>query len=162
MRAPYKIRPDNDNDDYPCNEDPAVLDNMYERFLGKDGSSWLDEQVKWLAVTHKSFDHGRRGYNERLAFLGRKMVELQTSLSLLDQGYGGEKAVELLKRKDAYGRYAFLDPALEGVQGISIWRKGQVLEERRLGILGERVGLTECVRWKPRQVCSIGLRDCRI
>ena len=30
----------------------------------------LTEEVKWLAVTHKSFDHGKRGYNDRLAFLG--------------------------------------------------------------------------------------------
>ena len=31
----------------------------------------LTEEVKWLAVTHKSFDHGKRGYNDRLAYLGR-------------------------------------------------------------------------------------------
>lgn len=30
----------------------------------------LTDEVKWLAVTHKSFDHGRRGFNDRLAFLG--------------------------------------------------------------------------------------------
>ena len=31
----------------------------------------LSEETKWLAVTHKSFDHGRRGFNDRLAFLGK-------------------------------------------------------------------------------------------
>lgn len=30
----------------------------------------LTDEVKWLAITHKSFDHGKRGYNDRLAFLG--------------------------------------------------------------------------------------------
>jgi hypothetical protein len=30
----------------------------------------LSDEVKWLAVTHKSFDHGRRGFNDRLAYLG--------------------------------------------------------------------------------------------
>lgn len=30
----------------------------------------LSEEIKWLAVTHKSFDQGRRGYNDRLALLG--------------------------------------------------------------------------------------------
>lgn len=30
----------------------------------------LSDEVKWLAVTHKSFDHGRRGFNDRLAYIG--------------------------------------------------------------------------------------------
>jgi large subunit ribosomal protein L15 len=35
----------------------------------------LDEEAKWLAVTHKSFDHGRRGFNDRLAYLGMRGEE---------------------------------------------------------------------------------------
>ena len=38
----------------------------------------LTEEVKWLAVTHKSFDHGKRGYNDRLAFLGKILLQLKT------------------------------------------------------------------------------------
>jgi len=38
----------------------------------------LTEEVKWLAVTHKSFDQGRRGYNDRLAFFGRIHYRLST------------------------------------------------------------------------------------
>lgn len=38
--------------------------------LGEDGDKMLSEEVKWLAVTHKSFDQGRRGFNDRLAFIG--------------------------------------------------------------------------------------------
>lgn len=38
--------------------------------LGEDGDKMLSEEVKWLAVTHKSFDQGRRGFNDRLAFVG--------------------------------------------------------------------------------------------
>lgn len=38
----------------------------------------LTEEVKWLAVTHKSFDHGKRGYNDRLAFLGTILRKLKT------------------------------------------------------------------------------------
>ena len=52
------------------NSDPQKLDQMYIRFLGKDGDKMLNEEAKWLAVTHKSFDHGRRGFNDRLSFLG--------------------------------------------------------------------------------------------
>lgn len=55
---------------WSVNEDPAKLDEFYERFLGRNGSRLLPEEIKWLAVTHKSFDFGRRGFNTRLAFYG--------------------------------------------------------------------------------------------
>ena len=55
---------------WECNEDPKLLDAMYAKLLGRGGENALSEEVKWLAVTHKSFDQGRRGFNDRLAFLG--------------------------------------------------------------------------------------------
>lgn len=59
---------------YQVNEDPAVLSNFYERLLdSKVEAAAIPEEVQWVAVTHKSFDHGRRGFNERLAFLGKQM-----------------------------------------------------------------------------------------
>ena len=57
---------------FRVNEDPQLLDEVYIRVLGDRGDKMLTEEVKWLAVTHKSFDHGRRGYNDRLAFLGTR------------------------------------------------------------------------------------------
>lgn len=155
MRAPYRLKPRNDNDEFPCNDDPAKLDAMYEKFLGKDAVDWLESEVKWLAITHKSFDQGRRGYNERLAFLGRKMMELQTGLALMNKGPGSGKQLDQLKRKDIYGRYPFMDPALDGISNVSIFQKEQVLDEKRLAQLAERSGLQEVIRWKPRQVYSI-------
>jgi large subunit ribosomal protein L15 len=55
---------------YSVNKDPRKLNEMYIRMLGVGGEEWLSDETKWLAVTHKSFDHGRRGFNERLSFLG--------------------------------------------------------------------------------------------
>jgi large subunit ribosomal protein L15 len=52
------------------NEDPAKLDAMYNRLLGAKGDTMLPDEIKWLAVTHKSFDQGRRGFNTRLAYFG--------------------------------------------------------------------------------------------
>lgn len=52
------------------NEDPKKLDDALNKFLGRDGERLLPDELKWLAVTHKSFDQGRRGFNDRLAFLG--------------------------------------------------------------------------------------------
>lgn len=68
MAAPFKHRPN--RVDWPVNNDPVKLDNAYSRLLGHGGETLLSEDVKWLAVTHKSFDHGRRGFFDRLAYLG--------------------------------------------------------------------------------------------
>lgn len=55
---------------WSVNEDPKKLDDFYDRLLGPNGQRMLPEEVKWLAVTHKSFDYGRRGFNTRLAYFG--------------------------------------------------------------------------------------------
>lgn len=72
MKAPIRSKPPVDNNDFAVNEDPERLDNVYDRVLGKSGHNMLTDEVKWLAITHKSFDHGRRGFNDRLIFLGTK------------------------------------------------------------------------------------------
>ena len=71
MTAPFSIKkmPDRHNV-WLVNESQEKLDDFYVRFLGEGGDKLLTDEVKWLAVTHKSFDQGRRGYNDRLAFLG--------------------------------------------------------------------------------------------
>ncbi len=70
MTAPFRSKPPVLNNEFRVNEDPERLDQVYINMLGENGHHLLTEEVKWLAVTHKSFDHGRRGFNERLAFLG--------------------------------------------------------------------------------------------
>jgi hypothetical protein len=69
-KAPFRLRGDPSRPEFHVNEDPAVLDQFYIRFLGSGGDKLLSDEIKWLAVTHKSFDQGRRGFNDRLAFLG--------------------------------------------------------------------------------------------
>lgn len=70
MKAPFPFRIKDNAVEWKCNDDPQKLDQFYEVFLGQGGDTLLTEEVKWLAVTHKSFDQGRRGFNDRLAFLG--------------------------------------------------------------------------------------------
>ena len=74
MTAPYRIKPLPEGNDFPVNEDPAKLDRVYIRILGDGGDKVLTDEVKWLAITHKSFDHGRRGYNDRLSLIGMAML----------------------------------------------------------------------------------------
>ena len=71
MKAPFRSKPPVYGNEFTCNEDPGRLDRAYIKALGKGGNELLTEDVKWLAVTHKSFDHGRRGFNDRLAYLGK-------------------------------------------------------------------------------------------
>jgi large subunit ribosomal protein L15 len=72
MKAPFPINIPKDprRQVWKVNEDPEKLDAMFNRLLGQNGDKMLPDEIKWLAVTHKSFDQGRRGYNTRLAFFG--------------------------------------------------------------------------------------------
>lgn len=70
MIAPFQHRVKDPSKAWTVNEDPAKLDRMYNVYLGRNGDKMLTEEVKWLAVTHKSYDQGRRGFNDRLAFFG--------------------------------------------------------------------------------------------
>lgn len=75
MAAPYPTKPRSaDWQPFKCNSDPRKLDDIYVKLLGANGPKMLSEETKWLAVTHKSFDHGRRGFNDRLAFLGERTL----------------------------------------------------------------------------------------
>ena len=69
MQAPFRLRPAKPRVTR-VNEDPELLDQAMIRVLGRGGDELLTDEVKWLSVTHKSFDHGRRGYNARLAYFG--------------------------------------------------------------------------------------------
>lgn len=73
-KAPFSLRMHSKRPDFHVNADPAVLDQFYTRMLGNEGEKMLSEETKWLAVTHKSFDQGRRGFNDRLAFLGMRTI----------------------------------------------------------------------------------------
>jgi large subunit ribosomal protein L15 len=71
MKAAFPFRVKGaDRISWECNSDPERLDRFYNNFLGRGGDQLLTDEVKWLAITHKSFDQGRRGFNDRLAFLG--------------------------------------------------------------------------------------------
>lgn len=70
MTAPVRSKPPVLNNEYKVNESQQRLDEVFQNVLGGNGHRMLPKEIMWLAVTHKSFDHGRRGYNDRLAFFG--------------------------------------------------------------------------------------------
>ena len=98
---------------------------------------------QWLAVTHKSFDHGRRGFNDRLAFLGKRIVDLQTSMTLLN----APPAPGL----QPFGKDVYKHPALEGLENVTTFAKQHVLARTQLAKLASSYGIDAVVRWKPKK-----------
>ncbi|PGH12952.1 hypothetical protein AJ79_03925 [Helicocarpus griseus UAMH5409] len=145
MKAPVRLRGDPDVPEYPCNSDPAVLDQFYIRMLGPGGDTILTEEVKWQSVTHKSFDQGRRGFNERLSYLGKQIVQLQTTLALLESKSSSPKQLE-----DSFGRTPFEHPSLQGLDALTHEQKDNKINRMKVAGLAQQYKLQEVLRWVPR------------
>ncbi|KAG0646469.1 hypothetical protein D0Z07_7510 [Hyphodiscus hymeniophilus] len=163
MTAPYPTQIKDPNKAWQCNNDPAKLDRFYNTFLGRGGDSVLTEEVKWLAITHKSFDQGRRGFNDRLAFFGelrlwftmkrilsntgRRILNLQTTLSLLHSPV----ATQTQSLPDPQDEsQPFTHPALDGLANLSDVQITEILTKKRLARLATQMGMPEIMRWKPK------------
>ncbi|KAL4967723.1 mitochondrial 54S ribosomal protein mL57 [Aspergillus stella-maris] len=147
-KAPFSINKLTSNaPDWPVNDDPKLLDQFYIRFLGEGGDKVLTDEVKWLAVTHKSFDQGRRGFNDRLAFLGKRIVQLQASLALAQSPPStSEPAVA-----DQFGREPFTHPALEGLDNLNNNTKKYMTDKSKLAELAVQYELVKVIRWCPKK-----------
>ncbi|KUJ17579.1 uncharacterized protein LY89DRAFT_645146 [Mollisia scopiformis] len=151
-KAPISWRIKDPAKEWECNSDPARLDNFYVKFLGRGGDKMLTEEVKWLAITHKSFDQGRRGFNDRLSFLGRRILNLQTGLAALSGTAMITKPEPILPSDK---RKPFTHSALEGLGNLSHVQLSEVLTKQRLGSLASQLGMRSIIRWKPRNVASM-------
>lgn len=130
---------------WSVNEDPKLLDAMYNRFLGRDGDRLLPDEIKWLAVTHKSFDQGRRGFNTKLAYYGRQIIALEATRSIL--------TTNILRGSltpDPHNRVPFEHPALANVDKLSLRQPQDIIRKEKLAKLAVDIGLPEVIRWKPR------------
>jgi len=128
------------------NDDPAKLDAMYTRLLGSKGDRMLPDEIKWLAITHKSFDQGRRGFNTRLAYFGRLIVSFETTRHIMV----GPASAQGSPIPDPFGREPFHHSALDNVDKLNTRQPHGVASKERLAKLAIDVGLAEVTRWKPR------------
>ncbi|PNP79570.1 hypothetical protein FNYG_07186 [Fusarium nygamai] len=149
MKAPLQLdwAKNPQNKVWTVNNDPKKLDEVYERLLGPGGSKLLPEELKWLAVTHKSFDQGRRGFNDRLALLGRMTLVMETTKTIVAQGPIGTPTFD-----DGFDRQPFVHSNLQSVDNLSVKGPKDVVGKERLSGLAAEVGLIDVVRWKPKQV----------
>ena len=136
------------------NTDAAKLDNMYINLLGEGGDNLLSEETKWLAVTHKSFDFGRRGFNDRLSFLGKRTLELQADLTLLATSDPKDFVTD--GWVDQHGREPFVHPATATAEVLLSKRKGYLTFKKPLARVAAQYGIPDIVRWKPKYVCDPG------
>ncbi|KAH0542290.1 hypothetical protein FGG08_003317 [Glutinoglossum americanum] len=128
---------------------------MYNLFLGPGGDKWLSIEVKWLAVTHKSFDHGRRGFNDRMAFLGKRIVQLHTTLAIINSPTSTSQKISATALTDIAERTPFTHPALVGLDNLSTTKVDEILDKKRLAQLANRYGLSSVIRWKPKKADNL-------
>ncbi|KAJ2987072.1 hypothetical protein NUW58_g4705 [Xylaria curta] len=149
MKAPFSphITKNPARSQWQVNEDPEKLDYALNAFLGRDGERLLPEELKWLAVTHKSFDQGRRGFNDRLAFLGRQILIKETTESIINSP---PKYDNMAADPYAEKRQPFEDPTLRNLDNLSGIQPSEILAIDKLAKLAVDTGLSEVVRWKPR------------
>ncbi|KAI1360304.1 RNase III domain-containing protein [Xylaria arbuscula] len=149
MKAPFSphITKDPTRSRWTVNEDPQKLDDALNHFLGRDGEKMLPEELKWLAVTHKSFDQGRRGFNDRLAFLGRQICIREAMDTIVTSPPKDDGIVADLYAEE---RQPFEDPALRSLDNLSTSQPSDIFTPEKLTKLAVDTGLSEVVRWKPR------------
>ncbi|KAK3373108.1 ribonuclease-III-like-domain-containing protein [Lasiosphaeria ovina] len=128
------------------NEDPEKLDAMYNRFLGPSGELMLPDEIKWLAVTHKSFDFGRRGFNTKLAYYGRQILALETTRLILL----APSPYARTGNEDPHDREPFQHPALQNIDKLIDTPPQSVIYKQKMANLAKDIGLLEVIRWKPR------------
>ncbi|TDZ38166.1 hypothetical protein C8034_v000255 [Colletotrichum sidae] len=145
MKAPFSphITKNPKRSIWKVNEDPDKLDKMYINLLGKNGDKMLPEEIKWLAVTHKSFDQGRRGFNDRLAYMGRQSLALEAMREVVSSDQEGAMI------PDEHGREPFSNPALQKIDNLNIALPHTLVTKEKLEQLAFSVGLDKVVRWKP-------------
>lgn len=154
MRMPVRLRPQPNQPTWHVNDKPEPVDEAFDAFIGNSGGrnargrDLLDEEVKWQTLTHKSFDHGRRPFNDRLALLGRRILELQTSLLLLQQPSPSPSADS--------DPYIYNHPSLTGLSNLTVPAKTSLVNKERLAQLGKTYGLDKVVRWRPKQSGRMG------
>ncbi|KAM3510323.1 hypothetical protein MY11210_005941 [Beauveria gryllotalpidicola] len=149
MKAPLQMdfAKNPKNKVWAVNNDPARLDQMYERLLGQGGSKMLPDELKWLAVTHKSFDQGRRGFNDRLAMVGRMALDVEAVKDIVSK-----PADPRAQQTDEFDRQPFEHPKLAPVDNLSLVDARDTVGKEKLAALARSVGLDSTVRWKPRLV----------
>ncbi|KAI6784958.1 uncharacterized protein J7T54_008052 [Emericellopsis cladophorae] len=140
MVAPFRVRVAKNpvNSEWAVNSDPKVLDEFYESLLGPEGPNMLPEELKWLAITHKSFDQAKRGNNERLAMMGRMAIYMEACKTTVNS-----------ERNPKLGEGEDVHPQLRSVDNLHIESPTSRVASSLLAT-AQKTNLLMVLRWKPR------------
>ncbi|KAM4066349.1 ribonuclease-III-like domain-containing protein [Hirsutella rhossiliensis] len=147
MRAPMRMNfaKHEHNRVWIVNKDPKRLDDMYDRLLGPGGCEMLPDELKWLAVTHKSFDYGRRGFNDRLALLGRLTLIMEATKDIVSKPPLAKQTAP-----DANAKLPTQQSRLDAVDNLSHTGPKDLASVDKLYKLATKMGILSVMRWKPR------------
>ena len=88
----------------------------------------------------------------RINCLGRRIVDLQTSLAILNSHSStGEPPLP----PDEFERDPFSHPALETLPRLTEDVRKDAMARKRLAGIAERYGLLTVLRWKPKKVGTL-------
>jgi len=150
-RAPYAVRR---RRLFVVNDDPHKLDAMYTKLFGREME--LPDEVKWQAITHKSFDHGRQPFNSKLRFLGKRMLQMHVSFHLLSSPPKVPKTPKRTIYKSLEGEVyqdpePFVHEDYKSLLNVERTAVDAALDEASLMPLIQETGLVEVMRWKPAE-----------
>ena len=86
------------------------------------------------------------------AQLGKRIVDLQTSLGLL---HNDSNSGPVSHPEDSFGREPFHHPALSSLSQLTEDVIKVNKSKRRIAEVAERYGLLDVLRWKPKTVSSL-------
>ncbi|TGZ82667.1 hypothetical protein EX30DRAFT_137608 [Ascodesmis nigricans] len=162
-RAPYPMK---NRTQFAVNEDIKKLNSVIDRLVGPDHG--LPDDLKWQIVTHKSFDHGRQPFNQKLAHFGRIVLQLHTAQAILEKP-SKERTPKPTTYKGINGDiFAAPEPFVhEDYKNLLGVKGGSVADPGRKQFLSEIIfnsGLLDVTRWKPAEVsvvevCFIAIAD---
>ncbi|KAF3158830.1 hypothetical protein TWF106_011229 [Orbilia oligospora] len=151
MRVPFAV-----------NTSLDVLNDMYNKLLGEGGANALTDDIKWQCVTHKSFDHGLQPYNTKLAFYGRRIAYLHTTLSMIHQPVAPTPQPNAIIAGSGEPEISN-DPTLKlpviarrnPVNRVSYMSVQNHLSSTNLYGIAQASGMVPCLRWKPRNPANL-------
>lgn len=124
----------------PSTPDPTTPE-PFMQFLEKLTRVSFPGPLATQILTHKSFAHGREGFNETLAFLGRRSLFLTLSTYYLTKPTSSAAA----GRRMIETATGHVNP-----DAISTHKLETLLSLSNLGVVAEDLGFRSQVRWKPK------------
>ncbi|ODQ54071.1 hypothetical protein SAICODRAFT_70322 [Saitoella complicata NRRL Y-17804] len=134
-KAPHPLRI---RQNFDVNDDIEVVQAQIKKLTGET----LPDAVAWQAVTHKSFAHGKEGYNDKLAFMGRRVLKFHLALQLASRESSRPSAIN--------------NKAIESVTSA---RLDNATKASTLFSVAQNMGLNiqDVMRWKPKQTGDLEL-----